>query len=138
MNNRIEEIKERLKNRTQGEWVSDGRELDQHKPHPETGVVGFYNDCETIIICSDKRPVPNPNDMEFIANAPSDIEFLLNEIERPEKEIEDEPAVKKPYFIIPGFMIFQHRDNSFWFARDDGEGMEVTQDTMEKIFKEHL
>lgn len=48
-------------------------------------------------------------------------------------------AVNRPDIgYIPGFTIYQLSPVSFWFERDDGEGMEVSIETMEKIFKEFM
>ena len=70
---RINEIKARLKAATPGPW--------------DDKLTAVYKDCTAIRICGDFHHFKT--DAAFIANAPSDISYLLSEIEQLERESAD-------------------------------------------------
>jgi len=71
MDKRIEEIKKRNKNRTQGVWRREyPRNIFAESVGKDIAVVNFRCD----------------KDVDFIAHAPEDIDYLIAEIERLEKE----------------------------------------------------
>ena len=71
----IEEIKERSKNRTPGEWV--------WKYHVEgLELLGRTS----VISCDDAEIYVKEDDADFIAHAPTDIEWLIKRVEDLEKE----------------------------------------------------
>lgn len=87
LSDHIEQIKARLERATPGPWeVFEHRDhsgLEAGPPHTEEYLRGYVNR-----VCGDsewmRRGVTEQqrNDFRFIANAPSDIEFLLAEVER--------------------------------------------------------
>jgi len=84
---KLAELREIGERATPGPWVSDGRELDQHKPHADTGEVDFYPDCHTVIGCDDKRPVDRNEDMEFIATARNNWAGMVEALEIAERTL---------------------------------------------------
>jgi hypothetical protein len=42
----------------------------------------------------------------------------------------------KSKLSIPGYTISMFSDNAFWFEKDDGEGMAISQEAMDRMWKE--
>lgn len=76
---KIEEIKDRLKKATEMPWVADGNQILQNKYDKED-----YRQ----VICKTTKHMGYEYDVQFIANAPSDIAYLLEQNERYCKALE--------------------------------------------------
>ena len=98
MKDSLEEIKERLERATPGPWRYGGyiRGKDKFNSQDfvvsETAKVRCRGEEEEKLVClspnyESKGFSNGENDMVFIANAPSDIEWLIEEVERLQKAI---------------------------------------------------
>lgn len=79
MNDRIQEIENRLDKATEGPWNLEGKEIWRRGD----GYGGEY--LEGHVWITDFTGL-NPNNAAFIANAPTDIDYLLSEVERLQEE----------------------------------------------------
>lgn len=80
MANKIDEIRKRLKDATPGPW--------EYVPADDCDDWQLYNGEFTFIKQDDSGVPVSTEDGEFIANAPTDIDFLLGEVSRLKAELE--------------------------------------------------